>query len=119
MIQPTSQPAASNTIRRTDPSRPLLALAIALMILNLVILWVSAAPAAQGQIGAAPRSEPEGQLFNATEQRRRMIEQLTALSERVNQVNDRLGRIEQKLEKGLEVKVTEMPKVEIKGGGNN
>lgn len=40
--------------------------------------------------------------FNATQQRKDMIEQL-------KQLNDRMARIEAKLDKGINVKVTEMP----------
>lgn len=40
--------------------------------------------------------------FNATQQRKDMIEQL-------KQLNERMARIEAKLERGINVKVTEMP----------
>jgi hypothetical protein len=95
----------SHTARRTDPSRPILALAIALLVLNLIILWVGAAPAAHGQ-QAARDAEP---IFNSTADRRRMIEQLQQLNERFGTLGERLGRIEQKLDKGLDVRVTQMP----------
>lgn len=44
--------------------------------------------------------------FNAAEQRKRMIEQLTIM-------NDRLTRLESKLDKGISVKVTEMPAIKV------
>jgi len=64
--------------------------------------------------GASPafaqqeRTQP-GEVFNSGEQRRKMIEQLT-------QMNDRLGRLEARMEKGFNVKVLEMPPVKIEGG---
>jgi hypothetical protein len=44
-----------------------------------------------------------------TADRRRMIEQLQQLNERFGTLGERLGRIEQKLDKGLDVRVTQMP----------
>lgn len=54
---------------------------------------------AQQQSGESP--------FNATEQRKQIIEQL-------KQVNDRLAKVETKLNTGISVKVTEMPAVTVK-----
>lgn len=45
--------------------------------------------------------QPEGP-FNSADQRKRMIEQLTML-------NERMARLEAKLDKGINVKVIEMP----------
>ncbi|MBL8990872.1 MAG: hypothetical protein JNJ48_04750, partial [Phycisphaerae bacterium] len=41
-------------------------------------------------------------------------ENIRKLTEAMNDANARLGRIEAKLDKGINVKVTEMPAVEIK-----
>ncbi len=95
--------------RRTDPSRPILALAVALLVLNLVILMVSASAPAHGQ---SVRNEPDP-IFNATEQRKRMIEQLQVLNDRVGQLGEKIARVEQKLDKGLDVRVTQMPAIKV------
>ncbi len=50
--------------------------------------------------------QPGDSPFNATAQRRDMLEQL-------RQMNERLTRIESKLERGINVKVTEMPPVTV------
>lgn len=50
-------------------------------------------------VAQSSSSEPP---FNAAEQRKQMITQLT-------QINDRLSRLESKLDKPLSVKVLEMP----------
>ncbi|MGD9688790.1 MAG: hypothetical protein AB7K52_02475 [Phycisphaerales bacterium] len=52
-----------------------------------------------GQPGTTMMPEPP---FNAADQRKRMIEALT-------QLGDRMARIEARLEKGVSVKVIEMP----------
>lgn len=60
---------------------------------------------------AAARPDPEKgdtiSPFNAGDQRRQMITQLT-------EMNQRLGRLESKINSGLTVKVTEMPAVTVK-----
>lgn len=48
--------------------------------------------------------------FNATEQRKQMIEQLRSL-------NDKVSAMQARLDKGLSVKVTEMPPVIVKDSG--
>lgn len=62
---------------------------------------------------AMAQDNPRGQLespFNATEQRKQIIAQLT-------QMNERLTRMEAKLNTGISVKVTEMPPVTVKEAG--
>ena len=62
---------------------------------------------------AQAQDTPRGQLespFNATEQRKQIIAQLT-------QMNERLTRMETKLNTGISVKVTEMPPVMVKEAG--
>lgn len=62
---------------------------------------------------AMAQDTPRGQLespFNATEQRKQIIAQLT-------QMNERLTRMETKLNTGISVKVTEMPAVIVKEQG--
>lgn len=62
---------------------------------------------------AVAQDIPRGQLespFNATEQRKQMIAQLV-------QMNERLTRVETKLNTGISVKVTEMPPVTVKEAG--
>jgi len=63
-----------------------------------------AAPPAANAAGEPPDSLSP---FNSGEQRRQMILQLT-------EMNQRLTRIEAKLNSGLSVKVTEMPAVTVK-----
>lgn len=71
---------------------------------------------AMAQTRTTPGGNPAGETtgepvtsppFNATEQRNRVISQL-------DQMNHRLATIEAKLDKGLSVKVTEMPAVIVK-----
>jgi len=60
------------------------------------------APEALRPSMAAAQSSSSEPPFNSAEQRKTMIAQLT-------QINERLGRLESKLDKPLSVKVTEMP----------
>lgn len=84
----------------------LLTVAAALLAANLFVTVTGAG--ASAALAQGERAQP-GELFNSGEQRRRMIEQLT-------QMNERLAKIEARMEKGFNVKVTEMPPVKIEGG---
>lgn len=96
----------------------LLAAVAVLLLLNLISLvvggGVSTALAAQPDRN---RQNPDGEIFNATEQRKRMIEQLQQLNEKVNTLNDRVSKLDARIEKGISVKVTEMPVVKIEDKG--
>lgn len=90
--------------RATVPA--LLTVVAVLLVLNLVVALTGAGPASAM---AQTERTPPGELFNSGEQRKRMIEQLS-------QINERLGRIESRMEKGFNVKVTDLPPVKIAGG---
>lgn len=112
VISPRTSFSAPSLPRGTT----LLAVMAALLGVNLLV--VTLAGNAARDIGLAPAAayaQPSTSRdtkitndppFNAAEQRRRMIEQLEQLSVR-------LAAIESKLDKGLSVKVTEMPPVKI------
>jgi hypothetical protein len=106
---------ASPSNRRSP--RFLLAAACALLALNAVLhlTGVKFPPEAQAQTqsrgaGGENVNEPP---FNAAADRKRQNELLAA-------INDRLARVEARLEKGLSVKVTEMPAIKLdRDAGNN
>lgn len=92
-----------NAGRRNGQTLLLLA-ACGLLGLNLVAT-VSSPSSAFAQVRTSP--QPDAVIeppFNASDQRKRMIEQLTAM-------NDRLGRLEAQLAKGI--KVTELPPLKL------
>lgn len=88
-------------MRGATLTRVLLAAVAVLLLLNLV-----AGDARLPESVAA--AQPAGDLspFNATEQRKRMIDAL-------DEISGRLAKLESKLDKGLNVKVTEMPAVKV------
>lgn len=70
--------------------------------------------AAQLSDGVASAQPPKGvptttPPFNSTEERKQLLNMMT-------EVNQRLGRIEAKLNAGLSVKVTDMPPVVVQSG---
>ncbi|MCW5766153.1 MAG: hypothetical protein KIT68_09285 [Phycisphaeraceae bacterium] len=82
----------------------------ALTIVNLAVQVVSLSPQsahAQNRSGPGSETAPPTPFPNQAENIRK-------LTEAMNDANARLGRIEAKLDKGINVKVTEMPAVEIK-----
>ncbi len=81
--------------------------AAALLGFNLM-LGVSGLRGTSPAMADPPQNDPP---FNAAEQRKRMIDQLT-------QINDRLARLEGKLDKGINVKVTEMPAIKVESPKN-
>ncbi len=95
------------TVVSRGPTRATVSLWACAGLLGLnLLLGLSGVPmvSTAGATGGQPASiDPP---FNAAEQRKRMIEQLTM-------VNDRLARVEAKLEKGLTVKVSEMPAITV------
>ena len=94
--------------------RPVLAMIAALLVLNAVLVILAGmTPTASAQVGKTD-GEP---IFNAAEQRRKMIEHLNSLNEKVNGLNDKLGRLEARLEKGITVKVSEMPAIKVDQAG--
>lgn len=101
------QHAQQSVGARVGPSRSAVSLWACAGLLGLnLLLGISGVPligTAGAQPGGTPSIDPP---FNAAEQRKKMIDQLT-------QVNDRLSRIEAKLDKGLSVKVTEMPAITV------
>jgi hypothetical protein len=94
---PLSSPAGRPYARLVKPAA----------LVALGVLIGSMAPGLTAPAPATAQSEPP---FNAAEQRKQMIAQLS-------QMNDRLARIEGKLDKTVNVKVTEMPPVIVKDSG--
>jgi hypothetical protein len=99
----TQQPSMNARPPRTSSAVAALWCCAALLGLNLILgggmgRGPAEASAQNGQPGVNVVDPP----FNAAEQRKRMIEQLV-------QLNDRIGRIEARLDKGISVRVTEMP----------
>lgn len=99
---------------RPQPSLQwLLSVVAVLLALNLLVQLAAIseprAAMAQSRSGAGPEREPPTVFPNTAEQFRR-------LNDAMAQTNDRLARIEAKLDKGISVKVTEMPAVEVRGG---
>lgn len=82
-------------------TKPLLVLASALLVVNIAVQTLSLSAPGQAHAASAPPENVPAFPNNAEFQRR----QADALSD----IASRLGRIEAKLEKGLSVKVTEMP----------
>ncbi|MBX3386662.1 MAG: hypothetical protein KF768_08840 [Phycisphaeraceae bacterium] len=81
--------------------------------LGAVVLAVGHAglSSSSSSVGAQPRNEPRGEPltttpFNAGEQRRLMIEQM-------RDMNQRLARLESRLNQPLEVRVKEMPPITL------
>lgn len=90
-------------VQPVQPARPLatrFALP-AVLVLGGMALGTLAPDALRPSVAVAQSSSSEPP-FNAAEQRKTMIAQLT-------QINERLGRLESKLDKPLSVKVLEMP----------
>lgn len=78
----------------------------ALFIVSQAGQWLNSA-------GAAPPRDDEPKVpFNAAEQRKLMIVQL-------EQMNDRLKKIESALSAGINVKVTDMPAVKVMDNGGS
>ncbi|MGQ0627058.1 MAG: hypothetical protein ACT4PL_03040 [Phycisphaerales bacterium] len=107
---------ANQTAPATGPSRSRLSTMLAgtacsLLALNLLagLTGIKFPPeaAAQTQSRGAGGENVNDPPFNAAGQRKQMIEQLTML-------NERIARLEARLDKGLSVKVTEMPAVMVK-----
>ena len=88
------------------------ALSISAIVLGMVVLakldlsGVAHAQNSRGSRGTPPTTTPQNIPFNATAQRKLIIEELRRL-------DVRMSTIEQKLEAGLNVRVTEMPSVRI------
>jgi hypothetical protein len=83
-------------------------------VLALLLIAKTGQPGLTARADAAvidPQPDPKDPPFNAAEQRRVMITQLT-------EMNRRLTSIETKINAGLSVKVTEMPAVTIKPDPN-
>ena len=95
--------AHGNIARKLAPGALVLA---GLTLGVLVSPMLSARPAA-----ADPPRNTNEPPFNSTEDRKQIIFQLTDM-------NQRLGRMEAKLNSGVSVKVTEMPPVVIKEAAN-
>ena len=80
----------------------------------LAAIFLAQATSVTGTASAEPGDEPTLTTpFNASEQRKQMIEQLRLM-------NDRLTRIENKLAQPLDVRVKEMPPITLppaQGGG--
>ena len=116
MTTATTAPADSNTCKRTlTTSHFLLGAVAGLLALNLVasLTGVKFPPQAMGQTqsrgaGGENVNDPP---FNAGGQRKQMIDQLV-------QLNDKIARIEARLDRGLSVKVTEMPAISLKAAEN-
>lgn len=91
------------SLQHADASRTILRrFAVpALLVLGGMALGTLAPDTLRPSVAAAQSSSSEPP-FNAAEQRKNMIAQLT-------QINERLGRLESKLDKPLSVKVVEMP----------
>lgn len=98
-------------MRSRNTMQALLTVVAVLLTLNLVVqVWTLTAPEqalGQTRTGVGPEREPPTPFPNQAESIRR-------LNETMGEIKDRLGRIEAKLDKGISVKVTEMPAVEVK-----
>ncbi len=77
--------------------------AIALGLITVTQIGDFAGPGA-AHAGAEPPNVP----FNASAQRKAMLDQLKVM-------NQRLATLESRLESGIKVKVTEMPAVKVEG----
>lgn len=85
-----------SNVKRMSPLVPAAAVFVGLLAVSQ---WGDSGLAGPSAANAAFQTEPP---FNATQQRKEMIEQLKRL-------NERMASIEAKLDRGINVKVTEMP----------
>ena len=99
-------------MRRRGYSNLMLTVIAALLALNLV----DRATSTEGSIAtvAAPahaqQTQPGGELVSAAQQRKMMIAEIKSLGERVD-------RLDKTLRAGINVKVTEMPRVRLEESG--
>jgi hypothetical protein len=92
---------------RSYSSRPLLAFVAVMLVVNTAIQVASLTPAeAHAQNRTQPSTTNPPTFPNNAEVQRRQADALA-------DINAKLARIEAKLEKGLSVKVTEMPEMKF------
>lgn len=105
-VRESMSPTACRADAAHGRARSLLPLA-ALGAAILAISQASLVPAPSSALAQSNNDEPLTTTpFNASEQRKQMIEQLRAM-------NERLSRIETKLAQPLDVRVKEMPPIQI------
>ncbi len=104
---PVAQPAPLAPVRPLlTPRRgtaAMLTVVACLLAANLFLGWLGVGGPSAAMAEPTKTLEPP---FNAAEQRRQNVEQL-------NQILAKLAAIETKLDKGISVKVTEMPAVKV------
>ncbi len=108
LIQPRtlSTPEAGPRAPARSPVRGPVAMLTVVASLLAANLFLGALGVVGPSVAAAQPEKTVEVPFNAAEQRRQMIDQLS-------QVHMKLAAIEARLEKGLSVKVTEMPAVKV------
>jgi hypothetical protein len=99
-------------MRRRGYSNLMLTMIAALLAINLV----DRATSTEGSIAGvatqahAQQNQPGGELVSAAQQRKMMIAEIRSLSERVD-------RLDKTVRAGINVKVTEMPRVRLEESG--
>ena len=98
-------------MRKRPSVNVLLTVVGALLALNVLVTLAGSggSPVAFAAEQPAAQSGSSDTPFNAARNANRVAEELS-------QISDRLARIEAKLDKGLSVKVTEMPPIKLEGG---
>lgn len=100
------QPNAWDQGART-PYRNAVLTGIAIMMAMLVADRAGVAPGPAAAHASGEQQPERGTLMNAADQRKQMIAELARL-------NQAVSRLEAKIAKGLEVRVTDMPEVRVR-----